>query len=373
MTAHVEIDRAHSAGRSARGQVLRRLHAILAEHPGLGPRYETVKEVTRAFRHPAFYEVSARCNLYCEGCYYFEKTGRDDEPADPGHSLADWDAFFAREAARGVSMAYFVGAEPALHQDRLLAAASYFPHGNIGTNGTIPIDRDVPYRIGVSVWAAQEATDRQLRGASVFRKALKNYEGDPRAIMLFTVTAWNIDEIPVIAKLCRDHGVELTFNFYSPTRAFNAKLAAGAPHDSSFFRESTAERSPVLSVADLPRVRGMLGQLISDYPETIAYSPNFNAFVTAPGSLYSLDSDGVAIECGSRVGSRMRYYRTDLVPADVKCATPDVDCATCRMYSGAWSSRFEPGARDVASLEAVEAWLETIASLGRIFLMKRDR
>lgn len=269
MNAQALVDRAALTQRSMRGAVLRRLHAILAENPDLVQGYETAKEVTRAFRRPAFYEVSARCNLYCEGCYYFEKTGRDAEPADPGHPVQHWEDFFAGEAARGVSMAYFVGAEPALHQERLLAAAAHFPHGNIGTNGTIRIDPDVPYRIGVSVWAAQDTTDRQLRGASVFRKALKNYAGDPRAIMLFTVTAWNLDEIPTIAGMCRDHGVELTFNFYSPTRAFNAKLATGAPHDGAFFRESTAQSSPSLSAYDLARVRGLLDEVTADYPETV--------------------------------------------------------------------------------------------------------
>jgi hypothetical protein len=269
-------------------------------------------------------------------------------------------------------MAYFVGAEPALHQERLLTAATHFPNGNVGTNGTIRIHAEVPYRIAVSVWAANDATDRQLRGATVFRKALRNYEGDPRAIMVFTVSAWNIDEVPIMARMCREHGVDLTFNFYSPTRAFNSKIAGGAPNDRTFFRQSTAEKSPRLSADSLARASETLDQVTADYPETVVYSRNFNSLVTAPEELYELDADGVAVDCGSRVGERMHYYRTDLIRADVKCCSPDIDCSSCRMYSGAWSSRLEPKARDVESEQAVENWLEMIDTAGRIFLMDRN-
>lgn len=353
----------------SRVEVLRKLQAVVAARPDFSPRYEHAKHITRAFRRPAFYEVSTRCNLFCEGCYYFENAGQDREPPDPNLPLSQWEAFFATEAERGVSMAYFLGAEPALHQERLLAAANHFPNGNIGTNGTIRIRPEVPYRIAVSVWAADEETDRQLRGAHAFRKALRNYQGDPRAIMLFTVTAWNIDEVPTIARMCEDHGLDLTFNLYSPTNAFNSKIVTGAPNDDAFFRKSSAEDSPIFGSDDLERARDTLDQVMEDFPRTVIYSHNYNSLVTSPGCMYELDSDGAAVDCGSRIDNHMHYYRTNLARADVKCCTPGVDCSSCRMYSGGWSSVLEPKSRDVESEQTVEKWLEMMETIGRIFLM----
>jgi hypothetical protein len=66
----------------------------------------------------------------------------------------------------------------------------------------------------------------------------------------------------------------------------------------------------------------------------------------------------------------MRYHRTDLKQAPVKCCTPDVDCTTCRMYSGGWSSRFAPTAADVRSAPDFSEWLDMIEVLGRIFLRR---
>lgn len=349
--------------------VLRTMHDRLAHDAGLKARYLAAKAVVRAFRTPAFYEISTRCNLFCEGCYYFEASAANRSPADPGLAPEDWDAFFAREAGRSVSMAYFLGAEPALHQDRLRVAARHFRHGNIGTNGTIRIAPDIPFRISISVWGDAQS-DRKLRGSNAFAKAVKLYQGDERAIVLFTVSAWNIEAIPTIARICADHGMELTFNFFSQTREFARKMASSAPNDTLYFRNTAPSDSPVLGEADLARAREAIDQAMEDYPETVVFSRAFNRWITGPGPLYTLDEDGVALDCGSRIRGRMKYFSADLEPMALKCCTPDIDCATCRMHSGAWSSKFVPSLADVSTVPAFEDWLEAIETLGRIFLLR---
>jgi hypothetical protein len=352
-------------------EVLRGLRQLLQQRPDFAPRYELAKAVVRAFRKPAFYEVSQRCNLWCEGCYYFEDANPQRVPEQ--EQAQAWDAFFASEGARGVSMAYFVGAEPALHQERLVAAAKYFPWGNIGTNGTIRIDPSVPYRIGVSVWAADDATDKRLRGASVFRKALKNYEGDPRAIILFTLSPWNLPGARTLAEMCRDHGLPLTFNMYSPTATFLDRLSKGDSNDKEYFRVSRPDSTPCFTPADLAETRRTVEDLLEDFPETVIYSRGYNDWATQPGSLYDIDPEtGVATHCGSRIVGQMRYHTADLRMAERKCCTPDVDCSSCRMYSGGWSSKFQPTAHDVASETAFGGWLDMMETLGRIFLYDRS-
>jgi len=69
--------------------------------------------------------MSKRCNLWCEGCYYFEN--KDLQTQKEQKDITVWDDFFATEQQRNVSMSYFVGAEPALEQARLRAAAGRIP------------------------------------------------------------------------------------------------------------------------------------------------------------------------------------------------------------------------------------------------------
>ena len=355
---------------SSRRTRLTRLAALLDAAPHLAPAHEEAKRVVRAFRKPAFYEVATRCNLFCEGCYYFSD---EFSPAKDVDDIGDWDRFFAAEAGRGVTMAYFVGAEPALHQDRLIAASRYFPYGNIGTNGTVRIDPAVPYRIGVSVWGVDADTDADLRGGRSFHKAIRNYAGDPRAILLFTLTKTNIGDARRLAEIGQDNGLPVTFNMYSPTRTYLRKLTEGERNDREFFRISSRENNLLWDDESLSVVRHTLDELIDDFPGTVVYSKAYNDWATRPGPLYDIDPEtGIARDCHSRMVGQMRYFKTDLQPAEEKCGTSDAVCSECRMYSGGWSSKFEPRDADLVSEEALANWLEMIATLGRIFLIERD-
>lgn len=271
-------------------------------------------------------------------------------------------------------MAYFVGAEPALEQERLIAAAKHFPHGNIGTNGIIRLDSAIPYRIGVSVWGVDEEIDTALRGANAFAKAIRNYAGDPRAIMLFTLTRANLGEARKLAEICADHDLPLTFNRYSPTRTYTRKLERRMGNDGRFFRISSAADNLQWDRESLSAARRVMDELTDDFPETVLYSHAYNRWVTQEGPLYDIDpASGIARDCRSRMLEPMRYFKTDLKHAALeKCGTSDVTCADCRMYSGGWSSKFEPRASDVASREAFCEWLEMIDTLGQIFLLDRS-
>lgn len=348
-------------------EILAACRRFQAQNPSLRKRYLQAKQVIRAFRRPSFYEITTRCNLKCEGCYYFEGGTTANIPEN--QSVTAWERFFDAEAERDVSIAYFVGAEPALAQERLFAAAGRFPFGKVGTNGTIRLDPAIPFRIGVSLWAGDDLMDKRLRGGSAFRKALRNYAGDPRAIILFTVSSWTVDQIPMIAEICADHDLPLTFNIYSPTQTFNRKLASATPHDADFFRVSTEEVSPRFDVAALDAMRRGMNKAIENFPETVVYSKYYNDYICQPGSRYTLDPEtGIALDCQSRITEPMRYHDVSLKQNPEKCCTPDVDCATCRMYGGGWSSQFMPRAKDVASLEAFTGWVDSLDTLGRIML-----
>lgn len=354
---------------SSRRDRLVRLSALLGAAPHLAGPYEEAKRVVRAFRKPAFYEVATRCNLFCEGCYYFrDGFSPPAEETDP----AAWERFFEAEGARGVTMAYFVGAEPALEQDRLFAASKHFPYGNIGTNGTIRIDPAIPYRIGVSVWGVDEEVDASLRGGRSFHKAIRNYAGDRRAIILYTLTRSNLGDARRLAEICRDNDLPLTFNMYSPTQSYLRKLTEGEGNDRAFFRISSADSNLRWDEDSLAEVRSLMPRLMDEFPETVVYSRAYNDWATRPGPLYDIDPEtGIARDCHSRMVGQMRYFKTDLKPGAEKCGTSDAVCSECRMYSGGWSSKFEPRDEDVRDEAALAGWLEMIGALGRIFLIER--
>jgi hypothetical protein len=113
---------------------------------------------------------------------------------------------------------------------------------------------------------------------------------------------------------------------------------------------------------------------MDDFPETVVYSRAYNDWATRPGPLHDIDPEtGIATGCGSRIIGQMRYHTADGEMAARKCCTPDVDCSSCRMYSGGWSSKFQPTLEDVASEAAFSDWLEMMRTLGQIFLYDRSR
>lgn len=347
--------------------VLKRIREHVQNRPDFAGRYDTVREVLRVFRKPAFYEITQRCNLKCEGCYYFE--GGLHQPVVEEQSLEAWDEFFAGEAERGVSMVYFVGAEPSLEQERMLVAGKYFKYGNIGCNGTVKIDPAVPFRVAISIWAGDDATDKMLRGASTFRKAFNNYRGDPRALVYYTLTRWNLKSAHVIAQMCRDNGIPLTFNLYSPTTSFLDKLRGGQANDDEFFRVSHGDNSPILLGDDLIQARRTVNALMEDFPETVIYSRAYNDWSTRVAPLHEIDpATGIATHCGSRIIGGMNYYGSDLKQMTLKCCTPDLDCSECRMMSAGWSTKLQPTPADVETEAAFAEWLDMAETIGRIFV-----
>ena len=76
---------------------------------------------------------------------------------------------------------------------------------------------------------------------------------------------------------------------------------------------------------------------MEDFPETVLYSRNYNAWSTRDEPLHPVDADGIAPDCGSRITPLMHYYGADLERKEIKCCTPDLDCSQCRIMS--WRMR----------------------------------
>lgn len=345
---------------------LRRVRQILDETPDIKSRFLKARNIIRNFRRPAFYEISQQCGYFCEGCYYFEDTHRKHITNEM--SPKGWEHFFEGEKQRGVTMAYLVGAEPALHMDRLLAASRNIGFGKIGTNGMIRIHPEVEFRIGVSIWGDNDY-DIKFRSGGMLRQAFTNYAGDKRAIMLYTVSPWNLHTVKDVVRITDDHGLQITFSMFSPTATYLNKRNSSAPADNKYFHLAHSIKSPIFSNDDLSRINDLTTEMLDLYPDTLLMTQGYNKRITRLDSLYTIDEDsGIAENCASRIKEPLHYYRVDGSRQNNKCCTPDVECRHCRLYSGGWSSLFEPGPEYLVNAQTFTEWIDMIDMLGRIFL-----
>jgi hypothetical protein len=333
-------------------------------------RYLRAKALRQIARHSCNYDLTSKCNLFCEGCFYFE--GHDYKRAKEQVDVAQWRDFFRRQAEEGITFANIAGAEPALVPRRLEAAYSFLPRGTIFTNGTIKIDRAIGYTIVISVWG-DEKTTSEFRGGDVFWKALKTYSGDSRGRVLFLVHARNLHQVPAVTRTVVDHGLPISFNYFSPTESYRDKIAAGHSNDKRFFRLSSKLDNFMLSEQTLGRVRDVIDEMVDHYPGKVIHSRAFNQLLTKPGSIYDIDAaTGIARDCNGRNFRWHQAYRADLQPSDAKCCTPNVSCQSCRLNAVALISLVFQQSRFLKSLDGFRDWLDICEQWGRAHLLDSD-
>ena len=107
------------------------------------------------FLRESTYDMTNRCNIRCDGCYYYE----GDKPfAAENLSPEDWRSLMRAEKTRGITYVVLAGAEPSLVPDLLAVCYAEMPLGCIATNGFKKIPAAVGYKIHVSVWGNDETS-----------------------------------------------------------------------------------------------------------------------------------------------------------------------------------------------------------------------
>lgn len=345
----------------------RRVRDLCKTDPSLQSAFEKIRVEARKLSNPISVDLTSKCNLFCEGCYYYEGSAQAmSDEAD----IEKWRAFFRLEGERKVQFIYIGGAEAALFPDRIRAAATYIPNGIIAANGTLKIPKDIPYRIAVSVWGAPDISEK-LRGGGTFWKALRNYKNDPRAMFVYTVNSQNIDQIREVAQIMQSEGVKLTFNMYSPTASYLSKITGGAENDNSFFRFSNKQDNLAFSSQDLARCRSVIDEVTADFKNTIVYPNSFNHEVTKVGPLFKLDKEtGYAIDCAGRHNGTHKTILSTLTESPNKCCIPNIDCSSCRLLASVLPSRLMPNEKDVLNVNTVRDWLNICQYWSWFFLNK---
>jgi MoaA/NifB/PqqE/SkfB family radical SAM enzyme len=284
---------------------------------------------------PSQYDVTARCNLTCEGCLFF--SGTDYFGREETTDISALEYFYAAEAARGIRFGYFAGAEPSLVESKLLIAARHIPYGTVFTNGTRRLSQSIPYRVHISVWGKPEQS-RALRGASMLAKQVRNYRGDRRAVFVFTITAQNVGDINWVANFCADNDLALTFNHYSPTAKYISFLVGDVGGD-QYHARSADGADLILQDHHLRYANDTISRLLDEGHGRILYTHKFNDIIHNPAGLYpGVEPGDVAADCGSRLVGSLRHHNTDLTSSSEKCCSPNVSCSSCRLYAQSYAT-----------------------------------
>ena len=302
---------ATAESRSVAGTKTWKFSELLAD-PEVRQRWEKVKKYF--FLRESTYDMTTRCNIRCDGCYYYEGSKQfATANEDPGA----WRQLMQEEKKRGITYVVLAGAEPSLVPQILEACYGEIPLGCIATNGVKRVARSVGYKIHLSVWG-NDATSLHVRGAkNLLRKQIDNYEGDPRAIFVYTFTRSNIEEAYDVMELVARHDGRLTFNMFSSPVGY----AGGLRHHP----------------ASLARTGQVMGDLMLRYPKNVLFSPYNVVAHTHPDGLHKLFGCSYPRMNRSRdigLGRSFRQYRADLSwDREISCCVPDTDCDECRHYA----------------------------------------
>ena len=253
-------------------------------------RWEKVRKYF--FLRESTYDMTNRCNIKCDGCYYYEG---DKQFVRENGNPDDWRKLMQAEKSRGITYVVLAGAEPSLVPDLCEVCFQEMPLGAIATNGLKFIPASINYRIHISVWGNDE-TSRMVRNAkNMLIRQIDNYSGDPRAVFVYTFTRSNIDQAREVAEILTTRGCRLTFNMFSAPLGYAGPL----------------RHTP----ASLEHTRNTMIDLLSAYPDHVLFSC-YNAVAhTHPYGLHALYScsyprKNPATDIG--LGRSFRQYRADL-------------------------------------------------------------
>lgn len=180
-------------------------------------------------RRPVFaasFDITNRCNLKCQHCYF----QKQDQPTEL--SAADWLTLFRRLRRAGVYHASFVGGEPLLRSAVVRAGTEIFPFNWLVTNGTLPLPRLPRTTIFVSIDGPAKVHD-QIRGQGVYQQARQNIQDYASPVYLGTViNRLNKNYLEEIVTEWQTTNVAgINFDFHSPTTLRDPLSLAPAERD----------------------------------------------------------------------------------------------------------------------------------------------
>jgi len=315
-------------------------------------RWEKVRNYF--FLRESTYDMTNRCNIRCQGCYYYEGEKQFvREIKDPNM----WRKLMQAEKARGITYVVLAGAEPSLVPELCEVCFEEMPLGTIASNGLKPIPESINYKIHISVWGNDETSLKIRNAKDMLLRQIENYRGDPRAVFVYTFTKENIDQVYEVAETLARQGCKLTFN------AFSAPVGYAGP----------LRHTP----ASLDQTRKAMIDLLSRYSENVLFSLYSAVAHTHRYGLHSLYSCSYprmnpSIHLG--LGRSFRQYRADLTwDRDAACCVPDTDCDDCRHYAAGSAVVTARLFRHASDLDSFMSWLDYVDTYLAVWVMEYSK
>lgn len=243
----------------------------------------------------ANYDVTGRCNLRCQHCYFFKSHHQYRwEPTDD-----QWEEIFQEHYHNGIRVAYLTGGEPSLRPNVLRHAHRIFNNVVIVTNGIIKVPQDIQRRLFVSLDGDREVHNA-IRGTDCFDEIMKNVKGDQRVVFAPTLSTVNNHLI--------DKMVEITIQSGTAGICFSLYTSHNADGDPLLLRGDKLKET----LHDLEMAR-------QKNPKTVLMSPQMIKLFTT--------KDHVK-HCGFRKGYYASYF-PNLEPKEPCVLGKGVDCSTC--------------------------------------------
>ena len=339
----------HTIRTSAAGSKMK-FSRIIAD-PVVRERWEKVRRWF--FLRESTYDMTNRCNIRCDGCYYYEGEKQfTKENGRPG----DWRALMESEKQRGITYVVLAGAEPSLVPELCQTCYDVIPLGSIASNGFKRLPERVGYKIHISVWGNDD-TSRRIRNAKdLLAKQIDNYRSDPRAVWVYTFTRENIDEIYAVMEALAGNGCRATFNMFSAPVGYAGPLR----HDAG----------------SLARTREVMLDILAKYPEHVLYSPyNAVAHTHRLGlhDLYACSYPRMNPSTDIGLGRSFRQYRTDLTGTGAwpaACRTRTARLPSLRGGSAVVTARLY---RHGSDPEAFKGWLDYVDTYLAVWVMGYEK
>ncbi len=315
-------------------------------------RWEKVRRYF--FLRESTYDMSNRCNIRCEGCYYF--TG-EKQFADENRNPDDWRQLLEAEKKRGVTFVVLAGAEPSLVPELCEVCHQVIPLGAIASNGLKVLPPEIGYRVHISVWGNDRTSQAVRKAPDMLVRQMDNYRNDPRAVFVYTFSPVNIDEAREVTELLAANGLKITFNMFSSPVGYTGPL------------RHTPET--------LARTGRMMTELLTAFPETVLFSPyNIVAHTHQQGlhSLFSCSYPRMNPSTAIGLGRSFRQYRTNLQwDRDAACCVPDTDCDDCRHYAAGSAVVTARMYRHATDPTTFSAWLDYVDTYLAVWVQGYDK
>ncbi|MDP2645202.1 MAG: radical SAM protein [Desulfobacterales bacterium] len=324
---------------------------IMAD-PDIRARWEKIRKYF--FLRESTYDMTNRCNIRCEGCYYYEG---EKQFAGENKDPQAWRNLMRAEKDRGITYVVLAGAEPSLAPDLCAVCFQEIPLGSIASNGLKVIPPSINYKIHLSVWGSDK-TSLELRNAeNMLRRQIENYKDDPRAVFVYTFTRNNIDQVYETAHILAKHDCKLTFNVFSAPVGYNGPLRH--------------------TVESLGQTRKNMIDLQIRYPDHILFS-YYNVVAHSHRSglhaLYACSYPRMNPSTDIGLGRSFRQYRTDLTwDRSAACCVPDTDCVDCRHYAAGSAIVTARLFRHASDPETFKAWLDYVDNYLAVWVMNYEK